>query len=147
VAAQNRVTVGGRMALPGDGHRPGRAEEASGRVEQAHELAGAAAVRKAASACRRPRGRFDGPHAAMERTRATLAARVKAASSVCFEGQSMGVGEVAERLTFHETRRLQCKGRLAVQWIASAPVTLTRKTRPKREAPTANTWRRFPVRR
>jgi hypothetical protein len=61
--------------------------------------------------------------------------RVKTVSPVCFEGQSMGVVEVAERLTFHETRRLQCKGRLAVQWIASAPVALTRKAKPKREAP------------
>ena len=54
---------------------------------------------------------------------------------MCFEGQSMGAGEVAEDLIFHETRRLQCKGRLAVQWIASAPVTLTRKAKPRREAP------------
>jgi hypothetical protein len=61
--------------------------------------------------------------------------RVKAASSVRFEGQSMGAGEVAERLPFRKVRRVQCKGKLALQWIASAPVTLTRKAKPKRDTP------------
>ena len=57
--------------------------------------------------------------------------RVKAASSVRSDGQSMSVREVAERLTFHRTRRVQCKGQPALQWIAGAPVVLTRKARPK----------------
>ena len=61
--------------------------------------------------------------------------RVKAASSVRSDGQSMSVREVAERLTFHRTRRVQCKGQPALQWIAGAPVVLTRKARPKRDAP------------
>jgi hypothetical protein len=61
--------------------------------------------------------------------------RVKAASTVRFEGQSICVGEVAKRLRFHETRQVQCQGQPATQWIASAPGILTRKAKPKRSTP------------
>jgi hypothetical protein len=62
-------------------------------------------------------------------------ARVKATSSVCFDGQSMRASEVAERLKFHETRKVKCTGKTATQWVASAPVALTRKAKPTRIAP------------
>jgi hypothetical protein len=55
--------------------------------------------------------------------------RVKAASSVCFNGESMRVRDVAERLTFHETRQVQCKAKPVTQWIASTQVVLTRKAK------------------
>jgi hypothetical protein len=51
-------------------------------------------------------------------------ARVKAASTICFDGQSMRVEEVAKRLKFHETRQVKCKGKSATQWVASAPLAL-----------------------
>ena len=60
------------MTLPGDGYWPERADTPGG-VERTHELTGAVAVGQAASAYHRPRGRSGGPHAAMERTRATRA--------------------------------------------------------------------------
>ena len=41
--------------------------------------------------------------------------------------------EVAERLTFHQMRRVQCQGQPAIHWTASAPGVFTRK--PKRDAP------------
>ncbi|MBI1907316.1 MAG: transposase [Rhodocyclales bacterium] len=61
--------------------------------------------------------------------------RVKAGSSVQFGKRSMSVKEVAKQLTFREARQVQCKGQPAIQWIASAPVVLTRKAKPTRCAP------------
>jgi hypothetical protein len=58
--------------------------------------------------------------------------RVKAGSSVQFEGQSVRVGEVAQRLKFRKAWQVRYKGKPATQWIASAPVVLARKAKPKR---------------
>jgi hypothetical protein len=58
-------------------------------------------------------------------------ARVKAASSVSFDGQSMRASEVAERLHFHEAR----KGKTTTQWVASAPVAFMHKARPTHSDP------------
>jgi hypothetical protein len=61
--------------------------------------------------------------------------RVKGGSSVRLGKRSMSVKEVAKHLTFHEARQVQCKGKPAIQWIASAPVVLARKAKPTKRAP------------
>jgi hypothetical protein len=54
---------------------------------------------------------------------------------VSFDGLLMRASEVAERLKFHETRKVKCRGKTATQWVASAPVVLTRKAKPTHSNP------------
>lgn len=58
--------------------------------------------------------------------------RVKGCSTVRYGEGSMRIDAVAGQLSFTAERQVLCKGRPVQQWIASAPVVLTRAAKPKK---------------
>lgn len=58
--------------------------------------------------------------------------RVKSGSRVRFGDGEMRLDEVGKALTYTEVREVECQGKRATQWLASAPVVLVRKARQKR---------------
>jgi len=58
--------------------------------------------------------------------------RVKGGSRVRFEGGEMRLDEVGKALAYTEVREVECRGKRAIQWLASAPVVLVRKARQTR---------------
>jgi hypothetical protein len=57
--------------------------------------------------------------------------RVKAGSHVRWQSKTLELNEVAQGLTFEQTRQVQYKGANAVQWVASTTVVLARAATPK----------------
>lgn len=58
--------------------------------------------------------------------------RTKEGSRVRFGGGEMRLDEVGKALTYTAVREVECRGKPATQWLASAPVVLVRKARPNR---------------
>jgi hypothetical protein len=56
--------------------------------------------------------------------------RVKAGSTAHHEGRSKPLREVAAVLSFSESRQVEHQGKPAMQWLAEAPVLLTRQAKP-----------------
>ena len=61
--------------------------------------------------------------------------RVKGNSTVCHGQSSMRIDALARQLDYRQERRVLCKGKPAIQWIASAPVRVTRPAKPKKTTP------------
>jgi Transposase DDE domain len=58
--------------------------------------------------------------------------RVKAGSKVRCGKDDMSLEELAQQLSFRQTRQVLCKGQSCTQWIAGTQVILARKAKPKR---------------
>lgn len=71
--------------------------------------------------------------------------RVKGGSSVQLDNHSMSIKKVAEHLVFKQAREVQCKGKPAINWIASTQVVVTRNAKPSKRTPTVSVSHRFPV--
>lgn len=56
--------------------------------------------------------------------------RVKAGSTATYEGQSQPLSKIGSGLVYTETRKVQYKGKQAIQWVGEASVVLTRKAQP-----------------
>lgn len=58
--------------------------------------------------------------------------RVKAGSTVRWNGQNQALHAVAAALSYRETRSIELQGQPATQWLGETEVTLTRPAKPKR---------------
>ncbi|WP_420235504.1 transposase [Pseudomonas sp. ABY48] len=56
--------------------------------------------------------------------------RVKAGSTASYEGRSQPLSEIGNGLTYSEIRKVEYKGKPAIQWVAEASVVLVRKSQP-----------------
>ena len=59
--------------------------------------------------------------------------RSRVTSSVEYQGISMRCSEVVDKLKFSKVRKVDCKGRLCWQWVASTPIRITRKSQPSQK--------------
>ena len=60
-------------------------------------------------------------------------ARAKKTSSIKFQDESMGCAKVADALDFKKVRSVDYHGKPYWQWVAEAPISITRKARPSQK--------------
>lgn len=56
--------------------------------------------------------------------------RVKAGSTASYKGQSRPLSQIGSELSYSETRKVDYKGKPAIQWVGEAAVVLTRQAQP-----------------
>jgi hypothetical protein len=56
--------------------------------------------------------------------------RVKAGSTASYKGQSRPLSQIGAELSYSETRKVDYKGKPAIQWVGEAAVVLTRQAQP-----------------